>query len=132
MGIAQGADTYKCLVYKDPKTLLKHMKTKEGIAETHKQEWKLIKRQASTALFFLIASEASMLVFDNPSRRLCNISWILYMMFVCSTTWLGMVFVDRMCLDQTNTNICLNSINLNALLTFVGCNLLCGLINITT
>lgn len=93
---------------------------------------KLIRKIALYTLFFLISSEASMLVFSAPSRRLCNISWVLYEMFICYSVLLMMIIAERITLDHKNTNICLNSINMNALFTFVGCNLLCGLINITT
>lgn len=108
------------------------MKTKEGLNASHNQQIKLIIKLFLYPLFFLALSEISMLVFDTPSRRLCNFSWITYQCFICTTMCIVAGLADRVILNKSNTNICMQSINLNALLTFIGCNLLCGLINITT
>lgn len=130
MGI--GRDVNQSLLYMKPEKLVKFMKTKEGIIQTHYQEQKLIIKLVLYSLFFFAASEISMLVFNAPSRRQCNISWILFQCWICCSVFTMIFICDRITVDHSNQNRVIQSINLNALFTFVGSNLLCGLINITT
>ena len=108
------------------------MKTKEGIIRGHFEEQKVILKLALYSLLFFASSEISMLIFNAPSRRTCNISWILFQCWIVTSVFTVAFICDRITVDHSNQNRVSQSINLNALFTFVGSNLLCGLINITT
>ena len=83
------------------------------------------------SILFLIASEISYEVFDVPSRRLCNLSWVMYQLWILQSTHTLVYILDRFLIDKFDKNIIVKAISLNQLWLFIGSNLLCGLINIT-
>lgn len=83
------------------------------------------------SVLFFIASELSYEIFDVPSRRLCNLSWVMYQLWILQSTHTVVYISDRFLLSKQDKNIIVKAISLNQLWLFIGSNLLCGLINIT-
>ena len=131
IGMAIGRDMYQTLVYEEPKQLRESMKTKEGLEKRKSQEIKGAIKMIAYSLLFLLASELSYDVFDVPSRRLCNLSWVLYQLWILQSCHTVVYLSDRFLLEKQNRNIIVKAISLNQLWLFIGSNLLCGLINIT-
>lgn len=82
IGIGIGRDMYQTLVYEEPSKLQKSMKTKEGLEKRRKADIRGMKKMIAYSILFFIASELSYNAFDVPSRRLCNISWILFQLWI--------------------------------------------------
>ena len=76
MGI--GSDIYQTLIYKDPAIILKEHKSKEGLEVRRQSEVKAFFRMVVYSIILFIASELGISCLDKPSRRLCNMSWVLY------------------------------------------------------
>ena len=62
------------------------------------------------SVLFLIASELSYDVFDVPSRRLCNLSWVLYQLWILQSTHTVVYISDRFLLDKQNRNMIVTAI----------------------
>ena len=78
IGIGLGRDIYQTLLFDEPSKLQKELKTKEGMEKRKYSEIKALLKMVTYCILFFIASELSYDAFDTPSRRLCNMSWIMY------------------------------------------------------
>lgn len=65
------------------------------------------------SILFLIASEISYEVFDVPSRRLCNLSWVMYQLWILQSTHTLVYILDRFLIDKFDKNIIVKAISLN-------------------
>lgn len=131
IGMGIGRDIYQTLVFEEPTKLKETMKTKEGLDRRWKQELKAAFKMVCYSALFFAASELSYEVFDVPSRRLCNLSWVMYQLWILQSTHTVVYISDRFLLSKLDKNIIVKAISLNQLWLFIGSNLLCGLINIT-
>lgn len=130
IGIGIGSDIYKTLIYTEPSEYMKQVKTKEGIAKNQQLERKIFFKLVGYSILFLIASELSLIVFGVPSRRLCNMSYVLYQVFIMNSAFTAIFFAERITLDHSNPSMTIDAINMNQLCFFVGSNLLIGLFNL--
>lgn len=78
-----------------------------------------------------LGSELCYKSFDVPSRRLCNISWVLYESAIMMSGITMCHFFERMSVKDFVDNVVIKAININQLIYFACSNLLCGLINIS-
>jgi hypothetical protein len=78
-----------------------------------------------------LSSEMCYKAFDVPSRRLCNISWVLYESAIMMSGITMCHFFERMSVKDFVDNVVIKAININQLIYFAMSNLLCGLINIS-
>ena len=78
-----------------------------------------------------IGSELALKAFDVPSRRLCNISWVLYQCAILMSGITMCHFLERLSYKEFVDNLVVKAISINQLIFFANSNLLCGLINIT-
>jgi len=129
MGISK--DIYSTLVYDEPKKLKDTMKTKDGLEKKSKSERIAALKMVMYSFIFWVASEFSYGAFDVPSRRLCNISWVFYQIWILQTTFSIVYISDRFLVDQSNKNIVIQAVVFNQLILFGASSLLTGLVNIT-
>jgi phosphatidylinositol glycan class W len=78
-----------------------------------------------------VLTRVVLMVGDQPSRRLCNLEYVMLILSGAQTVHTLLYALERCSLDQTHCNIVLNCITANQLVFFILSNLLCGLINIT-
>lgn len=126
-----GQEVYQCLVFEEPKKLRTLLKTAKGKELKAKSERKLFYKIFAYIVLFGIASELSNRVFGDPSRRLCNMSWVIFQTWVITIYYMGFYFYQRILLTKEFDNMCIESVSINQLWFFAASNLLCGLINIT-
>jgi len=131
IGIGLGRDIYQTLLFDEPSKLQKELKTKEGMEKRKYSEIKALLKMVTYCILFFIASELSYDAFDTPSRRLCNMSWIMYQLWILQVTHTVIFACDRFMLEGTNVNIAVDAIQLNQFWLFLCSNLVCGLINLT-
>ena len=96
-----------------------------------KSERKLLYKLFAYILLFFMASELCIEVFGPPSRRLCNISWVVFQSWVIIIYYTSFYFYERIMASDEFSNLAIDSVSINQLIFFASSNLLCGLINIT-
>lgn len=78
IGIGIGRTIYTTLMTVPPDSYNQIMKTKRGGVMKHLAEWNLLIKLFLYAFLFWVANELSLVAFDIPSRRLCNMSWFCF------------------------------------------------------
>ena len=131
IGMFMGQEVYQTLVFDEPKKLRAILKTPQGQEMKARSEKKLFWKFIAYIVLFGIASELSNRVFGEPSRRLCNMSWVTFQAWVIIILYTAFYFYERICLTQDFENMVIEAVSVNQLWFFASSNLLCGLINIT-
>ena len=131
VGIFIGREVYQTLLFEKPSKLRETLKTKHGQQLKGKSERKLMFKLLAYILLFFIASELCNEVFGPPSRRLCNISWVIFQSWVIIIFYTSFYFYERIMTYDLPYNLAIDSVSINQLIFFASSNLLCGLINIT-
>ena len=129
MGI--GRDVYQTLMMVHPSKFNELVKTKEGLERRHQCEKILMLKLFLYGSIFWVASEFAYVAFDVPSRRLCNISWFCFEVWIMVFCFFLIYSYDRFAVDRSTPNTIIDAFGLNQLWIFGMSNLLCGLINIT-
>ena len=92
-------------------------------------ERRLILKVIGCEILICLSYFASKDVFGEPSRRLCNLPYILYQVALINSYTCYLLIIDRLLVTRY-TNMVDNAINYGQLQFFVWSNLLTGLINL--
>ena len=99
------------------------------VAERTKREKKLVVKMILLQTLLCVAYLLSKDVFGAPSRRLCNLPYVLYQIALVNSFLLYLLILDRVLVSRP-TNMVEVVINYAQLQYFVYCNLLTGLTNL--
>ena len=77
----------------------------------HFSEQKAALRMILYCVLLFAAAETSQLVLGKPSRRLCNMPWVLSQLWFMQTVFTVNFISERFLLNLRNTNGVLNAIN---------------------
>ena len=94
-----------------------------------KRERVLILKIAVCEALLCLSYVASKKVFGEPSRRLCNLPYVLYQVALINSYTCYLLLIDRLLIVRY-TNMVDNAINYGQLQFFIWANLLTGLINL--
>lgn len=129
IGMGVGRDIYKTLVFDEPAKINKILSTKAGRELSYHYEKKMLVKLTLYAIIFFTCSEISYKVFDAPSRRLCNLTYIFNQLWMLQTCSIVVFLLDRMTLDHSQENYVISTLSNYQLYQFVIANLIMGLIN---
>ena len=109
--------------------LISDQDSKKTLQDPTSSERRLILKVIGCEVLICLAYFASKDVFGAPSRRLCNLPYILYQVALINSYTCYLLIIDRLLVTR-HTNMVDNAINYGQLQFFVWSNLLTGLINV--
>eukprot|EP00347_Sterkiella_histriomuscorum_P017350 403349721 len=99
------------------------------LEEQRQKELGLIKRFSIFSVLIWLCMTLSEDVFEPASRRLCNMTYVLWQVLLLQSLTLYCFVVDRILIHHEG-NVLIDVINYNQLLFFCAANLLTGLVNL--